>query len=852
MLFRSRVSRESAAVVCEGIAQSYEQLAASARALAGRLVSEGVREGDRVALFLDRSPTLVSTILGIQLAGAAYVPLDPGYPAARHRAVLEDAEVATVVTTSTLREALPQGADRVVCVDVPAGDAGEVELPTLSAQTPAYVLYTSGSTGRPKGVVVSHGNLRASNGARLQFYDAAPKRFLLLPSVAFDSSVAGIFWTLATGGTLIVPNDDEARDPRRLAEMIADEKVTSLLCVPSLYRQILEAGGRNLNDLELAIVAGESCSSRLVADHFEVLSGTRLFNEYGPTEATVWATVQELTARDAARAISIGRPIPGVRVDLLDAHGRLVPAGISGQARVAGPTVTEGYWRREEITAERFESAPEIPSEDAKRMYWTGDRMAWTEDGQLLFLGRQDEQIKLRGFRIEPGEIETALVDLAGFEEAAVVARSPTNSRALQLISFVRGPSVPTNWRRDLAGRLPAHMIPARLVELPALPLLPNGKVDRGRLRDMPLESEARPEERGPVPSTREQALISLWEGLLGRSGLGPDDNFFELGGHSLLVLEMARAIERDSEVTLSAADIFESPTIRGLARRIERRGESGSTLYEHLFPIQPGGRGSPFVVAIPHFFTAMFAERFRRERPVYGLRGVGLRAEGNLGRWRTMEELGEELVDEIQRRFPDEPCMLAGYSFGASMAFEAARQMEERGLPVRRLYLIAPMPLDIYRIGPLRLQLDGLRAPVSEISTAQALRRYAVENNPWTLRPYRRGWRRLVVEPKRRLLQLYGRLRRRAGLPLSPGVLHADVRVDRFRLHSRYRPGVLHTPTIFFNATEPETDAAATWRPFFRGPLEVVEIPDPHGDPKSVEAARKVILEHLADPGED
>jgi thioesterase domain-containing protein len=257
-----------------------------------------------------------------------------------------------------------------------------------------------------------------------------------------------------------------------------------------------------------------------------------------------------------------------------------------------------------------------------------------------------------------------------------------------------------------------------------------------------------------------------------------------------------------------------------------------------------------PFIVAVPHFFTQMFAARFRGERPVYGLRGVGLRAEGNLGRWRTMRDLGDDLVAEIRRRFPDDSYDIAGYSFGASMAFETVRLMEERGFPVHRLYLIAPMPFDFYSAGPLRLQLDGLRRPVRELSGREILGLYARSNNPLTRRPYRRAWRWLAIEPWRRLLCGIGRLRRLAGLPLTDRILYADVRVDRFRLHATYRPGTIQTPTVIFNAAEPATDAAATWRPFFDGPLTVHDIPDPHLGEESAERARREILRHLSNLG--
>ncbi len=486
--------------------------------------------------------------------------------------------------------------------------------------------------------------------------------------------------------------------------------------------------------------------------------------------------------------------------------------------------------------------------------------MAWTTDGRLMFLGRDDDQIKLRGYRIEPGEVEASILELPGVEQAAVVARpvgagtaTASELGAVQLVAFLRtaAPGIPAGWRPELANRLPDHMIPSRLVELTALPQLPNGKIDRRRLRDMALDPEAVVGRDGPVPSPREQALISLWEGLLGRSGIGATDNFFELGGHSLLVVEMAVAIEQDFEVELAAADVFENPTVRELAKRIDQRGGSQSPPYDHLFPIQPAGRGTPLIVAVPHFFTQMFAARFRGERPVYGLRGVGLRAEGNLGRWRTMRDLGDDLVAEIRRRFPDDGCFIAGYSFGASMAFETVRLMEERGIPVQGLYLIAPMPFDFVRFGPFQVQIDGLRRPVRDLSGREVFDLWAHTNNPLTLRPSRRAWRWLAIEPWRRFLCAIGRLRRLAGLPLTDRISYADVRVDRFRLHAHYRPGPVRTPTVIFNAVEPATDAAATWRPLFEGPLTVHDIPDPHLGEDSAEAARREILSHLTELGQ-
>ena len=841
---------DATAVRCGDEKLSFAALSRRAAAVELALKSAGVGTGDRVGVFLHRSVAMIAGLVGIHRTGAAYVSLDPTYPAARNRQVLADAEVRAVLTISTLEAGLPTGTWSVVCADaIEPGEIPDPEAPAVDPNGIAYLLYTSGSTGRPKGVVVTQTNLWASTAARLQVYGADPPRFLLLPSVAFDSSVAGIFGTLAAGGTLVVPADDEVLDPRRLAALIREARVTHLLCVPSLYARLLAADGDAVAQLEIAIVAGESCPSALVAEHVRTAPGTRLFNEYGPTEGTVWATVHEMTAADANRPVAIGRPIPGVRVDVVDHQGRPVPVGVPGRAWIAGPTVAEGYWLRPELTAKRFTGDP--VDGPPNRRYWTGDLLSWTDDARLLFHGREDEQLKIRGHRIEPGEIETALMELDGIDRAVVVARpfgSGSSEAPDHLVAFVKtsDSGATVGWREALEERLPGHMVPSRTVVMPELPRLPNGKIDRTRLVELELEPEHRAGGTAGPTTPRETALIAIWEGLLGRDGIDPDDNFFTLGGHSLLAVETALAIELDLGVELRPAEIFANPTVRQLAARIEINPDGSGPAFDHLFPIQPGGAGSPFIVAIPHFFADLFADRFRGERPVYGLRGVGLRPEGNLGRWRSMTELGSELADEIERRFPDRRVILAGYSFGASMALETARIMGRRGLPVRRMLLISPMPFDIARVGPLRLQIDDLQQPADELSAGEALARWLRTNSPLTMAPYRRLWRRVAVESWRRWLCRVGRIRRALGLPLTDRIRWADVRVDRFRLHARYRPGPVDAPTVIFNAVEPSTDAAATWRPVFRGPLEVVDTPDPHLDDDSVAAAREVILEHL------
>jgi amino acid adenylation domain-containing protein len=854
ILERAPLQPRHPALVCGDERQDYQQFAATVTAVASALVSHGVRPGDRVAVFIDRSVQMIVALLGAQAAGAAYVPLDPAYPDARNQAILEDAAVAVVLTGTPILARVPQGPWRTLAVDSVDVNRTTAPLPGVPLDGPAYLLYTSGSTGRPKGVVVNHENLRLSTQARAAVYQEPPDRFLLLSSIAFDSSVAGIFWTLSTGGTLVVATDEDVHDGRRLARLIEEQRVTTMLCIPSLYAQLLQTGASSLRALHTVIVAGESCPSRLVAGHFTELPHVRLFNEYGPTEGTVWATVHELQAEDAKRPVPIGRPIPGVRIEVRDRLGRPVPAGIPGEASIVGATVADGYWRREHLSAGRFSNMG-AGQDRSQRRYRTGDRMTWTPDGTLLFLGRDDEQLKVRGFRIEPGEIEAALLAHPGIEEAAVVARetgiAPGMTSEPALVGFVvlKQNASLEGWRTALSTRLPAHMIPARLVRQPTLPRLPNGKVDKARLRDLELPDET-PVKASETLTTREEALMRLWQGLLGRYAFSPTDNFFELGGHSLLVIQLVAAIERDFEVRLSATDVFQHPTVRGLANRIDRQSAPGTFVYHQLFPIQPSGSGSPLVMASPDFFTEALAARFRGERPVYGIRGVSIRPEGNRGRWPTLTELAEEIVGELTRRFPAGPYVVAGYSFGGWLAIEIVRVLERRNLPVQRLYVIAPMPVDFVRVGPLRVRIDGLRQPVTELGMRDLLRHYVRSSHPLTRGPYRRARQWLFERPWRRSLSLLGSVRSRRGLPLTPRQMQADARVERFRLHAAYRPGPIHTPTEFFNPVGPASDAAATWRPYFKGPLTIHPIPDPHDD-ASVGAARDLVLARLENLGE-
>jgi amino acid adenylation domain-containing protein len=418
-------SPDSPAVASGRERLSYGELARRSDDLARLLVARGVAPGDRVGICLQRAPSLITGVLAIMKAGGAYVPLDPEYPAERLRYLVEDSGAALVLTTSELAGSLALSADSL-CIDVPHG-AVQATLPMLSEQLHAYVIYTSGSTGQPKGVPVSHRNLLHSTSARFAYYGESPETFLLLSSLTFDSSVAGIFWTLAGGGTLVLSEPRMEQDMPRLARYIAEHGVTHTLCLPSLYRLLLDHGAvEDLASLRTVIAAGEPLPPDLVRRHRRARPRTRLFNEYGPTETTVWCSVFDTADCSGEGPVPIGRPIAGTRLYLLDGEGRPVPVGVPGEIHVAGDGVTAGYLNRPEATAHRFVELR--IGGDLMRLYRTGDVGRYRADGNIEFLGRADRQLKIRGFRVEPGEIEAAM-ELHEAVREAVVVPLPTASR---------------------------------------------------------------------------------------------------------------------------------------------------------------------------------------------------------------------------------------------------------------------------------------------------------------------------------------------------------------------------------------------------------------------------------------
>jgi amino acid adenylation domain-containing protein len=570
-LFEEQAARTPDAVavvsVPGGERLTYAELDRRAGRLAGRLARRGVGAETRVGICMERTPEMVVAMLAVLKAGGAYVPLDPAYPAGRLAYVLADSAVAVVLTQERLRDRVPAGAAEVVCVDAlreeegaggPAAPAAAVDPGQL-----AYVIYTSGSTGAPKGVQVEHRGVVALLGWLAgQVRPEERACVLASTSISFDVSVAEIFDTLCGGGRLVL-----VENALELARVPAGEDVRLAYMVPSAAAELLRSGGipASLRTLNLA---GEALPPAL-AQALHEAGVQRVVNVYGPTEDTVYATCG-LVERGAAR-VTIGRPIAGARVYVLDGGLRPVPVGIPGELCTGGAGVARGYLDRPELTAARF--VPDaLAGEPGRRMYRTGDRARWLPDGTLEFLGRLDAQVKIRGFRVEPGEVEAALGAHPQVREAAVVVREDVPGDRRLVAYAVAAEGAAPSWaelRAYLKTRLPEYMLPSACVALAELPLTPSGKLDR---RALPAPEGGSGREYVAPRTPTEKLLAGVWAAVLGTERVGLHDNFFELGGHSLLLVQLHARLEEHFAGRLTLTDLFQFSTLADLAVHLEGR----------------------------------------------------------------------------------------------------------------------------------------------------------------------------------------------------------------------------------------------------------------------------------------
>ncbi|QCX80846.1 Tyrocidine synthase 3 [Streptomyces sp. YIM 121038] len=614
---RAAARPDAVALTAHGHDVTYGDLLDRAEQRARGLVAAGVRPGDLVALLLPRGAEQVVSVLSVLLAGAAYLPLDPAYPAGRVRLVLADSEVRWVL--------VPEDTDRheglcdftgVVLDTAVTAEADTCGLPVVSLDTPAYCIYTSGTTGVPKGVVISHRNLvRLLRNDRFPFSFSGLDVWTMFHAYTFDVSVWEMFACLSHGGRLVVATDEEVDDPWLFWELLRREGVTVACQTPSAFSRLLtfDAPSGALSRLRHVILAGEALRPATLREWARRFPHVRLVNMYGPTETTVYASVHTVDATDIETGASvIGTPLPTTTLLVLDRHtgSRLLPVGAVGELYIGGAGLADGYLNRPELTAERFVKSPV----DGRTLYRTGDLVRYRPDGALEYLGRADDQVKVRGFRIEPGEVEANLRSHPAVAEAVVLADGDRLVATVRLSAEVSAAEL----RRHTAERLPAHLVPSVFRRVDHIPLTSHGKLDVPTLRETAAtlaETAAAPDPAPNGPGTRpasrtERILASLWSELLDVDDVAPDDSFFALGGHSLLAFRLLGRLERVFGTRPGMRELFDRPRLSDLAAYLDAHGAAAGP--DTPAPAPAAGPGQPLLAFQERLLLAELSEERR------------------------------------------------------------------------------------------------------------------------------------------------------------------------------------------------------------------------------------------------
>lgn len=671
---------------------TYGELNRRANRLANHLIHSGIGPDDRVALLLERTPAMLVALLGVLKAGAAYVPLDTGYPEERVEYMLRHCQPKLLLGGED--DVAPYGSTGIPCLVL--DDEGHSPLvsgvsdcdpePVLVGLTPenlAYIIYTSGSTGRPKGVMLPHGaviNFLYAMRDRLGF--TANDGMLAVTTPSFDIAVLELYLPLITGGRIVLTSRKEMRDGAALARLVAHRDVTFMQATPSTWRMMLEAGWQG--SPQLTALCGGEALDRALCNRL-VCATRRFWNMYGPTETTVWSTCQRI--EDVDTPISIGTPVAETTVRILNGQGLLQPVGVAGELYIGGAGLARGYLWQPELTAERF--IPDRYSEEpGMSLYRTGDLARWRRDGTIEYLGRNDHQVKLRGFRIELGEIEACLQAHPAVRECIVMVREDRTGEK-RLVAYIvanadLGTSPVAVLRAHASQTLPEFMVPTAIVTLPAFPLTPNGKVDRNAMPEPDLTSLATREYAAPKGHV-EMALAEIWQQLLGVSRVGRTDHFFELGGHSLLALRLIEGINATLGVEFALRDLFANPVLSQMAKQLTaqdkkdvatsdrpnlvhlRRGRSPVK----LVCIHPGGGGG-----IGEAYAPLIGA-LSKEMDVTGISAVDLdtltRPEASVPE--IAANYLHQLSDIIQT-----PWILVGWSAGGLIAYEMTRLAMKNG----------------------------------------------------------------------------------------------------------------------------------------------------------------------------
>jgi amino acid adenylation domain-containing protein/non-ribosomal peptide synthase protein (TIGR01720 family) len=848
---------ERDAVVGDTIRLSYGALNQRANQLAHRLINDyGVGPDVCVGVHLDRSPELLIGLLAVLKAGGAYVPLDPDYPERRLAFLIADSGVEVLLTCERLGDHLPESVTPLRIDDEPGSD-GTLENPRVSITDDSlvYLIYTSGSTGQPKGTLINHGGF----SQLLDWYIerlglGAADRTLIISPIGFDLTQKNLFAPLLVGGQVHFTRSAPLDVPG-MRDVIAHHGITWVNCAPSAFYPLVEAAPQprawtKCASLRWVVLGGEPIALERLRDWLEYPeTRARIMNSYGPTESTdvVAAYVPDdpLASGDGG-ALPIGYPLPGYRIYLLDAFQQPVPPGLPGEVCIAGPGLARGYHRRPDLTEQAFVTAEVLGRWE--RLYRTGDRARQRPDGALVYLGRVDNQVKIRGQRIELAEVERAIRHQPEVREAvATVVETDSDQRLVAYLvpafgagsGDLGGPAFDeADLMNRLRGCLPAAMVPTAFIRLSELPLTPNGKIDRGALPP-PAADPGRVTPSVEPRDETERALVGIWEDLLGVRGLGIHDSFFDLGGHSLLAIRLLGRIEQRWHQCLPVATLFDAPTIAGLADRLRqdvppslrltlRPGQYGPRIY-----CLPGALGDTF------YFRDLLAH-LPAGQPVLGLQSPGVDADQprptGLERHAAMLVA---LIDGLEGDEPMGPPLLVGHSMGGIVAFEVARQREQRGHRVG-LVVIVDTPA----------QVDPRWAErVEEMTEGEWMGAIATE---LTLRPVETlGLEARVLDgldEHERWARLTSRLQEAGVFPADTDPTHLRQWVERYRANTQnalaYRPSdAIEAPIVLVRAqdsiaalaaqsAEPEALAQRWdwgWQAYAQQTVAVIDAPGDH-----------------------
>ena len=768
-----------AALEHAGQSVSYTELEARSRAFAAGLVARSIGRGDVVAIEGERSIETIVALLGVLRAGAAYMPIDPRLPQARIDFMVRDA--GAVVLASNRLEPLD-------------GDP-EQTLPALRAGDAAYVIYTSGSTGTPNGVMISHGAIANTTRALVDELGVdASDRVMQLVSLSFDVSASEIFMALTSGATLVLAAQDDLNPGPAMLTMLDDLRI-SVMSIPASV--LVACGYQRLVSLRALIVGGEVCPDDVVERWSQ---GRQLFNCYGPTEAAVTTTMCEASRGAFA---GIGVPIDNVRCYVLDEQGARLPTGVAGELAIAGVGLAMSYVARPGLTARKF--VPDLVAA-GERMYLTGDLARLRPDGAIEFLGRIDEQVKVRGHRVHLSEVEALLADVV----VGVVGT--------RLVAYTTGETTLTELQARVRGQLPEYMVPASLVTLAAFPRTTSGKIDRRILAQSAGTLEHKSRSGAPPRDDIERQLVAIWQDVLAVEAVGIHDDFFDVGGNSFVILKLLTAIKKATGLSLPMQVVFESGSVAQMAEllRTEQRSKESS---RSLVTMQKGAGLMPLAVVHPVGGNVLCYGRLLRllakDRPVFGLQARG--AEGDLPPRRDIVVMADAYVDELVSVYPEGPCALLGWSLGGTVAFEMARVLMRRGREVSLLCMLdSTGPLAARRtVKPAELLAQLLRdftvtgllggGPLPPLGELLSMPLEAIED--------------VVVE-------------RVAGLGIFPeGDERAAVRrlVALYRghmdAHLRYHPRPYDGSVWYVTASASRRDVIERWRQLTRGPFDELVI---------------------------